>query len=929
MRMLFCFIFLSAVYTATSALSVAAPYTDGECWNSDQCGENQVCSFVGYGGTTASFVLSGEASLAEDDNGEIVLWLEHELKNPTQGYGNIRFNTGYSGATWLSFSLSFESYMWGGENGGMGLSINIGTDLPSPLYGSPDEEGYTGSTNHLSLLVDTFSEDDETLPGDFVGLSVIYGTGRADVSTLEGSVGEDAEVLPNQLRSPDWVPVTFTVEEDGSFVFTYGSQSVVGVLPESIQGDIMIASKTMLDGYYYPSVLRDDQFAVKNVAWVINDADGITSYSGLCQCVCPGNQGCSPDGFCTDYNDFVLCGEDTVICYDNEECYEDATCFDAQADAPLCYEDGNFDYDNNWWLESCSYLVAEDHIIEIGDYTLQVDFKAPSYIFNDELEQTFLCARSNMDVPSCYGDLVGEDDEVRVSIPNVIDVQFPCHYEDELLEFPIWAFDAWAIPPVSGLASHVDLTFNKTVDVSGTDYPYWGFGLSHLYITRVRFNTEAEKILAREKYYGEIANRIDNNDLADVWASGMRTIPDVCDTRFANVDLVHDFWSTCANTWKTVEEVTFWNAQTPERACYCRGLFAPYFRFSPSVSAGVPSFPTQDAQYFWWFGHCSGCLVDGEDDPGEGSPVYLPSDNLDTDGDGVPNNCDLCDFFDDALDYDHDGVPDLCDKCEGFDDRVDINQNGIPDDCDLCNLAVVGCGDHATCTEGEEPQSFTCSCDAGYAIVGVSVDVDAIADVLASNYPSILAWANSRSDIISEDVEDNTFHDYEPYFDGTTYGDAFSFQFVLKSSLTRLNTDTLFQSFTDFLYGLVTEGCGESCSTLSFSYTWSQKVDSATQVKTTTYKLIVHLFAVEYTYNNTGEDGDSRGCADINECDLLGCVTVDGDNSATCYDSNTEDETLRTDVNERLCVCPEGYIGSRLLKGSFTQFPGCRRNPYA
>jgi len=408
----------------------------------------------------------------------------------------------------------------------------------------------------------------------------------------------------------------------------------------------------------------------------------------------------------------------------------------------------------------------------------------------------------------------------------------------------------------------------------------------------------------------------------------------VCDPRFANVDLVHDFWSTCANKWQTIEEdegETYWNAQTPDNACYCRGLFAPYARFEPTESYGIPSFPTTDAQYFWWFGTCNGCIPPyGEDDPLEGSPVYLPTDNLDTDGDGVPNNCDLCDFFDDSIDTDGDSVPDLCDKCEGYDDRLDINQNGIPDGCDLCNLAVVGCGDHATCTEGEEPGTFTCSCDSGYAIVGDKVDIDGIAANLAGNYSSILAWANARSDIISEDVEDNTFHDYEPYYDGTITGDAFSFQFVLKSSLSRLSIDALFQSFTDFLYDTVTDGCGESCSTLAFSYTWSQKVDSATQVTTTTYKLIVQLFAVEFTYTGPGQVGDSRGCVDINECDLLGCVvSATGDDSASCYDSTTQNQTLRTDVNERLCVCPDGYVGSRLLKGPFTQFPGCRPNPYA
>ncbi|MCW5517534.1 hypothetical protein J1G40_14840, partial [Muriicola sp. Z0-33] len=58
-------------------------------------------------------------------------------------------------------------------------------------------------------------------------------------------------------------------------------------------------------------------------------------------------------------------------------------------------------------------------------------------------------------------------------------------------------------------------------------------------------------------------------------------------------------------------------------------------------------------------------------------------DNLDTDGDGVPDACDICDG-DDTVDTDQDGVPDACDVCPDGDDTKDEDGDGVPDDCDVC-----------------------------------------------------------------------------------------------------------------------------------------------------------------------------------------------------------------------------------------------------
>jgi len=53
---------------------------------------------------------------------------------------------------------------------------------------------------------------------------------------------------------------------------------------------------------------------------------------------------------------------------------------------------------------------------------------------------------------------------------------------------------------------------------------------------------------------------------------------------------------------------------------------------------------------------------------------------LDTDGDGIPNDCDTCD----GIDSDGDTVPDNCDLCEGNDASGDTDNDGICDDIDNC-----------------------------------------------------------------------------------------------------------------------------------------------------------------------------------------------------------------------------------------------------
>ena len=75
---------------------------------------------------------------------------------------------------------------------------------------------------------------------------------------------------------------------------------------------------------------------------------------------------------------------------------------------------------------------------------------------------------------------------------------------------------------------------------------------------------------------------------------------------------------------------------------------------------------------------------DGIGDACDLCPDDAGSSGPDGDGDGVPDACDVCDGFDDALDEDGDGVPDACDVCPDEDDRLDDDGDLVPDACDIC-----------------------------------------------------------------------------------------------------------------------------------------------------------------------------------------------------------------------------------------------------
>ncbi len=127
----------------------------------------------------------------------------------------------------------------------------------------------------------------------------------------------------------------------------------------------------------------------------------------------------------------------------------------------------------------------------------------------------------------------------------------------------------------------------------------------------------------------------------------------------------------------------------------------------------------------------------------------VPSD--DDDGDGVPNDDDVCPGEDDNLDADSDGVPDGCDMCEGSDDSLDADSDGIPDGCDVCAEG----DDTADADEDGVPDACDL-CAAGPD--NIDVDKDGIPDACDDDLPELktIAFIGAYEDIASYD---KTLHD--------------------------------------------------------------------------------------------------------------------------------------------------------------------------
>lgn len=149
--------------------------------------------------------------------------------------------------------------------------------------------------------------------------------------------------------------------------------------------------------------------------------------------------------------------------------------------------------------------------------------------------------------------------------------------------------------------------------------------------------------------------------------------------------------------------------------------------------------------------HCIDSDADGVCDLDDQCPGF--DDNVDIDGDGIPNGCDLCndlidsdgDGFSDcvdqeinspcpttvdangvSLDTDTDGVCDGLDLCPGFDDNLDEDNDGIPNGCDSCNNNLEGtiCNDGNACTENDVYDA-NCNC---IGTITLDTDGDGVCD---------------------------------------------------------------------------------------------------------------------------------------------------------------------------------------------------------
>jgi hypothetical protein len=174
-------------------------------------------------------------------------------------------------------------------------------------------------------------------------------------------------------------------------------------------------------------------------------------------------------------------------------------------------------------------------------------------------------------------------------------------------------------------------------------------------------------------------------------------------------------------------------------------------RYNSSFPAFVGKDMTPGDYVESWIDNCSneesipwdkdgdGCIDDSDAD-GVKDNVDLCNgfdDNIDIDGDSIPDDCDA------LIDSDGDGISDMMDICVGFDDSIDVDADGIPDGCDeLVDSDADGISDaDDACPDYDD-----------------SIDVDA--DGIADGCDSLI---DSDGDGISD--ADDTCPDYDDSID--------------------------------------------------------------------------------------------------------------------------------------------------------------------
>jgi len=140
----------------------------------------------------------------------------------------------------------------------------------------------------------------------------------------------------------------------------------------------------------------------------------------------------------------------------------------------------------------------------------------------------------------------------------------------------------------------------------------------------------------------------------------------------------------------------------------------------------------------------------------------------DRDGDGIIDDCDICDNGPNDQDADNDGVPDACDVCPGVDDNgPDADLDGYPDACDPCYGNQLTGDDDADgiCNHWDRCPGFDDNIDAdgdsvpdgcdicpGYDDYGPDADNDSIPDVCDTCYGDN-ATGDDDNDGVCDDLD--------------------------------------------------------------------------------------------------------------------------------------------------------------------------------
>ena len=119
-------------------------------------------------------------------------------------------------------------------------------------------------------------------------------------------------------------------------------------------------------------------------------------------------------------------------------------------------------------------------------------------------------------------------------------------------------------------------------------------------------------------------------------------------------------------------------AEAPGSTCTSSAVVAPATQF-PTLTITV----NVDCDASGTITNTASVEGGGDATSANGQDMSIVSTGPDTDSDGIPDVCDICEGFDDNLDADADGIPDGCDACPN-DVFNDADGDEVCGDVDLC-----------------------------------------------------------------------------------------------------------------------------------------------------------------------------------------------------------------------------------------------------